>query len=42
MENMNESVIPVDDKEVKKSNSKLPSNDKLEKLEKLKANDSKK
>lgn len=37
MENMNESVIPVDDKEVKKSNSKLPSNDKLEKLEKLKA-----
>lgn len=34
---MNESVIPVDDKEVKKSNSKLPSNDKLEKLEKLKA-----
>ena len=34
---MNESVIPVDDKEIKKSNSKLPSNDKLEKLEKLKA-----
>ena len=34
---MNENVIPVDDKEVKKSNSKLPSNDKLEKLEKLKA-----
>ena len=34
MENTNESVIPVDDKEVKKSNNKLPSSDKLDKSDK--------
>jgi hypothetical protein len=32
MENTNESVIPIDDREVKKPNSKLPSSDKLETL----------
>ena len=37
MENTNESVIHVDDKEVKKPNSKLPSNDKLDKSETLKS-----
>jgi hypothetical protein len=41
MENTNESVIPVDDKEVKKSNSKLPSSDKLDKSDKSETSKSK-
>lgn len=37
MENTNTSVIPIDDSDTKKSNSKLPSNDKLDKSETLKS-----